>query len=58
MNLYFAYIAGNINKGWIRFYPWGHGFTWKNLKRYDLGFSQRYGYVKFVKIGNYIFEKI
>lgn len=39
-------------RGWFRIM--GYGLSWKNTKKHDLIFSERYGYRKGFRIGKYI----
>jgi len=39
---------------WFRF--WGYGLHGKNIKKHGLLFSERNGYTKYFKIGNWIIK--
>ena len=39
--------------GWIRFFG-GAGIKWKDVKLHPLIFSERNGYKKYIKVGNWI----
>ena len=38
--------------GWFRIF--GIGLLWKNTKKHGMLFSERAGYIKFIKIGKYL----
>lgn len=40
---------------WVRFFG-GNGFHGKNIKKHPLLFSERMGYRKYIKIGNWSFR--
>ena len=42
--------------GWLQVFNWG--FSWKNVKVHPLYFSERNGYTKYVKLGNWVFIKL
>ena len=52
------FIAWHIDKGffWIRIF--GKGFVIKNTKLHPMLFSERYKYVKYIKIKNWIIKKL
>ena len=40
---------------WFRFFG-GYGFGGRNILKHRLFFGERNGYIKFVKVGNWIFK--
>jgi len=44
----------SLSMGWVRIF--GYGIAWKNLRQHSLIFSERYGYVKTVRIGRFSFK--
>ena len=40
------------NSGWIRIF--GYGIVWKDLRRYDMMFSERMGFRRFIIINHYL----
>lgn len=44
------------HSGWLRVF--GYGVSYKNLKKIGLSFSERNGYTKIIKVGNYSIKKL
>jgi hypothetical protein len=44
------------HRGWFRFF--GKGYSWKNSKYCRLNFSERNGYKKSVRVGNWLITKL
>ena len=44
--------------GFLWFRILGHGLVIKDINKYPLIFSERYGYTKYIKIGKYIVRYI
>jgi hypothetical protein len=47
-------FSGYRSKGFFWFRIFGYGFTIKNNKHTPLTFSQRFGYRKYLKIGDWV----
>lgn len=54
-NKFFIYYSRK-DSGWFRLF--GRGLSWKDLRVHSLNFSERYGYVKYLKLGNYAIRKL
>ena len=55
LRLFGIHIASILiadRKGWLRLF--NKGIYWKDARKYDLVFSERYGRKRFIRIGNYL----
>lgn len=52
INIFSSYYEKGI--GWFRIF--GIGIHWKDISRHKMYFSERNGYVKYLKIGSWIFK--
>jgi len=46
-----AYYFGK-NRGWFRIF--GYGIVWKDLRRYEMMFSERMGFFRYIVINHYL----
>lgn len=53
--LFFTLSLGN-KIGWFRLF--GRGISWKNIKKHDLLFSEKHGYVRRIVIGHWQFRLV
>lgn len=50
--IHIASVLTADGKGWMRLF--GTGIYWKDTRKHDLVFSERYGNKRFIRIGNYL----
>lgn len=51
IDVFCCYYSNKL--GWFRIF--GKGLSWKEISKHPLLFSERYGYKKTLKIGNWVF---
>ena len=52
MKLFSGFSTGSM--GWFRIL--GFGLTWKDMRKHNLMFSERYGFTKYIRVGNWVFK--